>query len=138
MRNNKAILDEAARSVRRTFIGTVAGTIGMFAVVGAAGAYGMPENLTAQALSAAMAKFNLKFPREPSASRDPSWSSPVVLSRRCEASPVSQVSDRAAEELRCVARSSRQNRRRARLRRSRSAVEPPTLAPDGCQPAPTC
>ena len=26
MRNNKAILDEAARSVRRTFIGSVAGT----------------------------------------------------------------------------------------------------------------
>jgi spore germination cell wall hydrolase CwlJ-like protein len=65
MRNNKAILDEAARSVRRTFIGSVAGTIGMFAVVGAAGAYGMPENLTAQALSAAMARFNFRFPREP-------------------------------------------------------------------------
>ena len=65
MRTNKAILDEAARSVRRTFIGSVAGTIGMFAVVGAAGAYGMPENLTAQALSAAMARLNFKFPREP-------------------------------------------------------------------------
>ncbi len=62
MRNNKAILDEAARSVRRTFIGSVAGTLTMLAVVGAAGAYGMPENLTAQALSAAMAKFNMKFP----------------------------------------------------------------------------
>src|SRR5712672_2499680 len=62
MRNNKAILDEAARSVRRTFIGSVAGTLTMLAVVGAAGAYGMPENLTAQALSAAMAKFNIKFP----------------------------------------------------------------------------
>ena len=62
MRNNKAILDEAARSVRRTFIGSVAGTLAMLAVVGAAGAYGMPENLTAQALSAAMAKFNIKFP----------------------------------------------------------------------------
>src|SRR5205814_261919 len=49
MRNNKAILDEAARSVRRTFIGSVAGTLTMLAVVGAAGAYGMPENLTAQA-----------------------------------------------------------------------------------------
>jgi spore germination cell wall hydrolase CwlJ-like protein len=62
MRNNKAILDEAARSVRRTFIGSVAGTLTMLAVVGAAGAYGMPENLTAQALSVAMAKFNIKFP----------------------------------------------------------------------------
>ena len=62
MRNNKAILDEAARSVRRTFIGSVAGTVTMLAVVGAAGAYGMPEKLTAQALSAAMAKFNMKFP----------------------------------------------------------------------------
>ena len=62
MRNNKAILDEAARSVRRTFIGSVAGTNAMLAVVGAAGAYGMPEKLTAQALSAAMAKFNMKFP----------------------------------------------------------------------------
>jgi len=62
MRNNKAILDEAARSVRRTFIGSVAGTTAMFAVVGAAGAYGMPENLTAHALSLAMAKFNMKLP----------------------------------------------------------------------------
>src|SRR5258708_34387630 len=62
MRNNKAILDEAARSVRRTFIGSVAGTLTMLAVVGAAGAYGMPENLTPQALSAAMAKVNMKFP----------------------------------------------------------------------------
>ena len=44
MRNNKAILDEAARSVRRTFVGSVAGSITMLAVVGAAGAYGMPEN----------------------------------------------------------------------------------------------
>jgi spore germination cell wall hydrolase CwlJ-like protein len=62
MRNNKAILDEAARSVRRTFVGSVAGSIGMLAVVGAAGAYGMPEKLTTQALSAAMAKFHVKFP----------------------------------------------------------------------------
>lgn len=38
MRNNKAILDEAARSVRRTFVGSVAGTTVMLAVVGAAGA----------------------------------------------------------------------------------------------------
>jgi spore germination cell wall hydrolase CwlJ-like protein len=62
MRNNKAILDEAARSVRRTFIGSVAGTLTMLAVVGAAGAYGMPEKLTAQALSVALAKFNMKLP----------------------------------------------------------------------------
>jgi hypothetical protein len=61
MRNNKAILDEAARSVRRTFIGSVAGSTVMLAVVGAAGAYGLPEKLTAQAFSAAMAKFNSKF-----------------------------------------------------------------------------
>ena len=27
MRNNKAILDDAARSVRRTFIGSVAGSV---------------------------------------------------------------------------------------------------------------
>jgi hypothetical protein len=76
MRNNKAILDEAARSVRRTFIGSVAGTVGMFAVIGAAGAYGMPENLTAQALSAAMSKFSFKFPREPVA---PQPIRPVVV-----------------------------------------------------------
>ena len=63
MRNNKAILDEAARSVRRTFIGSVAGSIGMLAVVGAAGAYGMPEKLTAQAFTAAMAKLNIRFPK---------------------------------------------------------------------------
>jgi spore germination cell wall hydrolase CwlJ-like protein len=37
-------------------------------VVGAAGAYGMPERLTAQALSAAMAKFNVKFAHERTAS----------------------------------------------------------------------
>src|SRR4029078_13131592 len=63
MRNNKAILDEAARSVLRTFIGSVAGSIGMMAVVGAAGAYGMPEKLTAQAFTAAMAKLNIRFPK---------------------------------------------------------------------------
>jgi spore germination cell wall hydrolase CwlJ-like protein len=62
MRNNKAILDEAARSIRRTFIGSVTGSLGMMVVVGAAGAYGMPERLTAHALSAAVAKFNVAFP----------------------------------------------------------------------------
>jgi hypothetical protein len=59
MRNNKALLDEAARSVRRTFIGSVAGTAAMLAVVGAAGAYGMPDKLTARALIAAIS--TLKF-----------------------------------------------------------------------------
>ena len=71
MRNNKAILDEAARSVRRTFVGSVAGSIGMLAVVGAAGAYGMPEKLTTQALAAAMAKLNMKFPRVEHAAAEP-------------------------------------------------------------------
>ena len=62
MRTTTASLDAAARSVRRTFVGSVAGSIGMLAVVGAAGAYGMPEKLTTQALAAAMAKFHVKFP----------------------------------------------------------------------------
>jgi hypothetical protein len=59
MRNNKAMLDEAARSVRRTFIGSVAGTVGMLAVVGAAGAYGMPEKLTAHAFTVALSSLRL-------------------------------------------------------------------------------
>ena len=59
MRNNKAILDEAARSVRRTFIGSVAGSVGMLAVVGAAGAYGMPERLTAHAFTMALSSLKL-------------------------------------------------------------------------------
>src|SRR5438034_8979797 len=62
MRNNKAILDEAARSVRRTFIGSVAGTLGMLAVIGAAGAYGTSDKVTVQAVSAAMAKLSIKLP----------------------------------------------------------------------------
>src|SRR4026209_1748975 len=82
MRNNKAILDEAARSVRRTFIGSAAGTLTMLAVVGAAGAYGMPEKLTAQALSAAMAKLNVKFPHEVDA---PAAERPVVLAQNTPA-----------------------------------------------------
>src|SRR5690349_9406095 len=97
MRNNKAILDEAARSVRRTFIGSVAGTLTMLAVVGAAGAYGMPENLTAHALSAAMAKFNMKFP-VPAESAVAVIERPVkvadnttVVAEIAEASPVSDV-----------------------------------------------
>jgi hypothetical protein len=62
MRNNKAILDEAARSVRRTFIGSVAGTLTMLAVVGAAGAYGMPENLTARRCRSRWRVHIMKFP----------------------------------------------------------------------------
>ena len=61
MRTNKAILDEAARSVRRTFVGSAAGTLGMLAVVGAAGAYGMPERLNAQALSAALTTLQFRL-----------------------------------------------------------------------------
>jgi spore germination cell wall hydrolase CwlJ-like protein len=58
VRTNQAILDEAARSVRRTFLGSVAGTLGMLAVVGAAGAYGMPERLTARSLKVALSTWN--------------------------------------------------------------------------------
>ena len=88
MRNNKAILDEAARSVRRTFIGSVAGSVGMLAVVGAAGAYGMPEKLTAQALSAAMAKFNMQVPgeaehAEPATERAGAGRASIVAVARC-------------------------------------------------------
>src|SRR6478735_1663692 len=98
MRNNKAILDEAARSVRRTFIGSAAGTLTMLAVVGAAGAYGMPEKLTAQALSAAMAKLSVKFPHEAAA---PAAERPVVVAHNTlprSSSPVSPVSDAAPDD----------------------------------------
>jgi spore germination cell wall hydrolase CwlJ-like protein len=61
VRNNRTVLDEAARSIRRTFIGSVAGTITMFAVVGAAGAYGLPERLSAQSLSGALASLHAKL-----------------------------------------------------------------------------
>ena len=98
MRNNKAILDEAARSVRRTFIGSVAGTIVMLAVVGAAGAYGMPEKLTAQALSAAMAKFNVKFaPKVEHA--DAPIERPVQVAENVRLRAVSPVSDAAPEDV---------------------------------------
>src|ERR1041384_7931895 len=97
MRNNKAILDEAARSVRRTFIGSVAGTTTMLAVVGAAGAFGMPENLTAQALSAAMAKFNLKLPA-PAETAVALIERPVKVAESTKAAPVSPVSDVTPEE----------------------------------------
>ena len=56
MRNARAILEQAARSVRRKSIASIAGSVGLVAVVGAACAYGMPEKLAAHALSA----FNLK------------------------------------------------------------------------------
>ena len=92
MRTNKAILDEAARSVRRTFIGSVAGTAGMLAVVGAAGAYGMPEKLTTQALSLAMAKFSRTFPRDPVA---PQPQQKAVVMTVAQNMPAAEVSDAA-------------------------------------------
>jgi len=97
MRNNKAILEEAARSVRRTFIGSVAGTLAMLAVVGAAGAYGMPENLTAQALSIAMAKLNIKFPA-PAESAVAVIERPLKVADNTKTVAVSPVSDAAPEE----------------------------------------
>jgi hypothetical protein len=96
MRNNKAILDEAARSVRRTFVGSVAGTAVMLAVVGAAGAYGMPEKLTAQAFSAAMAKLTLKFPKVDHAA--PAIERPVQVADNATLRAVSPVSDAAPED----------------------------------------
>src|SRR5438477_12551228 len=91
MRNNKAILDDAARSVRRTFIGSVAGSVTMLAVVGAAGAYGMPDKLMAQALSLAMAKFNVSFPQQPAAQQA---DRPVKVAENIQpATLVSPVSD---------------------------------------------
>ena len=107
MRNNKAILDEAARSVRRTFVGSVAGTIGMLAVVGAAGAYGMPEKLTTQALAAAMAKLNMKFPRMEHAAPDSEQSAQdhvVQVADNATLRAVSPVSDVAPEERDCSRR----------------------------------
>src|SRR5437868_309436 len=96
MRNNKAILDEAARSVRRTFVGSVAGTAVMMAVIGAAGAYGMPEKLTAHAFSAAIAKFNVKFPKvEQSA---PAIERPVQVADNATLRAASPVSDVAPDE----------------------------------------
>ncbi len=97
MRNNKAILDEAARSVRRTFIGSVAGTTAMFAVIGAAGAYGMPEKLTAQALSAAMAKFNIKLPA-PAETAVALIERPLKVAENTKAAPASPVFDIPPEE----------------------------------------
>ena len=92
MRNNKAILDEAARSVRRTFIGSVAGSVVMLAVVGAAGAYGMPEKLTAQAFTVAMAKFNFKFAPKPEHTAPP-VEQPTKLAANTKLQALSPVSD---------------------------------------------
>src|ERR1043166_2720677 len=61
MRKNQIILDEAARSVRRAFVGSVAGSVTMLGVVGVAGAYGMPERLSAHSLSTALTTLQLKL-----------------------------------------------------------------------------
>ena len=61
MRNNQIILDEAARGVRRAFIGSVAGSVTMLGVIGVAGAYGMPERLSAQSLSTALTSLQIKL-----------------------------------------------------------------------------
>ena len=63
MRNNQIILDEAARGVRRAFIGSVAGSVTMLGVIGVAGAYGMPERLSAQSLSTALTSLQIKLTR---------------------------------------------------------------------------
>jgi spore germination cell wall hydrolase CwlJ-like protein len=96
MRNNKAILDEAARSVRRTFVGSVAGSIGMLAVVGAAGAYGMPEKLTAHAFAAAMTRLNMKFPTMEHAV--PATERPVQVADNVKLRAMSPVSDALPED----------------------------------------
>ncbi len=98
MRNNKTILDDAARSVRRTFIGSVAGSVVMLAVVGAAGAYGMPEKLTAQAFNAAMAKFNVKFAPKAEHAAPAVAEQPVKVASNAKILTVSPVTD-AADEL---------------------------------------
>jgi hypothetical protein len=61
MRKNQIILDEAARSVRRAFVGSVAGSATMLGVIGVAGAYGMPERLSAQSLSSALTSLQIKL-----------------------------------------------------------------------------
>ena len=61
MRKNQEILDEAARSVRRTFVGSLAGSVTMLGVIGAAGAYGMPERLSAHALSGALTSLQFRL-----------------------------------------------------------------------------
>src|SRR5258708_2743215 len=61
MRENQAILDEAARSVRRTFVGSLAGSVTMICVIGAAGAYGHTERFSAQALSSALTTLQIRL-----------------------------------------------------------------------------
>jgi spore germination cell wall hydrolase CwlJ-like protein len=59
--NNNTILEEAARSIRRTFVGSLAGTIGMLTVVGAAGAYSVPDRLSPHSLSNAFATLQARL-----------------------------------------------------------------------------
>lgn len=61
MRKNQIILDEAARSVRRAFVSSVAGSATMLGVIGVAGAYGMPERLSTQSLSTALTSLQIKL-----------------------------------------------------------------------------
>ncbi len=61
MRKNQIILDDAARSVRRAFVGSVAGSVTMLGVVGVAGAYGLPERLSGQSLSNALTSLQMKL-----------------------------------------------------------------------------
>src|SRR4051812_45494827 len=61
MRKNQVILDEAARSVRRAFLSSVAGSATMLGVIGVAGAYGMPEHLSAHSLSNALTTLQIKL-----------------------------------------------------------------------------
>jgi spore germination cell wall hydrolase CwlJ-like protein len=61
MRKNQIILDEAARSVRRAFVGSLAGSATMLGVIGVAGAYGVPERLNAQSLSTALTSLQIKL-----------------------------------------------------------------------------
>jgi spore germination cell wall hydrolase CwlJ-like protein len=100
VRNNKIMLDEAARSVRRTFLGSIAGTLGMLAVVGAAGAYGMPERLNVQSLSVALTTWHTKF--TPMVER----AAPMVgravmiandMTQRTAAPVIARISDEAIE-----------------------------------------
>jgi len=61
MRKNQIILDEAARSVRRAFVGSLAGSATMLGVIGVAGAYGMPERLNTQSLATALTSLQIKL-----------------------------------------------------------------------------
>src|SRR5690349_17020617 len=61
MRKNQIILDDAARSVRRAFLSSVAGSATMLGVIGVAGAYGMPERLSAHSLSSALTTLQIKL-----------------------------------------------------------------------------